>query len=673
MHWIAVVPVVAVALGLLLVPGALILWPLRIGVVPTVALAGVLSVFAVGLAGVLAGAVGLRWASWQLLVPTGAAAVISWLIVRPRWHRPTIVVPHGWWRGALLWVAAGAVIAVVAYGGVASPARVSQTYDNVFHMSAIAAILDGRNPSSLTLRTLIETAHTSGFYPAAWHTLAATVVQLTGADAATAVNALWIATSAAVWIPGVVWLAQVLLPDLGKRVVSGVAVPLATGFAAMPYALLSWGTLYPTFLATSLLPAAVAVTVVAGRRVAAARGGGERLATVVLGLLAIVASVGAIVFAQPRVLASWALVLLPAAAASTWRLARDAWRRGGRSRRRLTWSLAAAAVGLVIVAVAGFWYLVRVLGLFERPLADRLGGPQAAATQSVGAGLWQVLVQSWPTGVGETITFAAVPLALAVLAGLVWTLRSEGPRWILVSYASFALLYALAAGSDSVFSKLATGIWYKDRYRLASVVAMLAVVLATRGIVTGAQRVLQRRRERSRVVGAAVGSAWAIAAASAVIIATTGITASVATAFRLPESEAGTAVVSAEQIAFFGDLPTHVPEGQRVLGDPWDGAAWTQLFGDREPVFPHVNGQWDADRLVLAQRLQDIETDPAVCEALRRLNVRYVVYSRHELGGGDPAGNLFPGPHRAVEAGLFAEVAASGETSLHRIDQCGDF
>jgi hypothetical protein len=88
-------------------------------------------------------------------------------------------------------------------------------------------------------------------------------------------------------------------------------------------------------------------------------------------------------------------------------------------------------------------------------------------------------------------------------------------------------------------------------------------------------------------------------------------------------------------------------------------------------VFPHVNGLWDTDRALLALHLQDIDTDPAVCAALDRLRVRYVLYDPHEFGGGDPSGNHFAGVHAAVEAGLFTPVASDGGSTLFRIEQCG--
>jgi hypothetical protein len=218
-------------------------------------------------------------------------------------------------------------------------------------------------------------------------------------------------------------------------------------------------------------------------------------------------------------------------------------------------------------------------------------------------------------------------------------------------------------------TKLATALWYKDKYRLSSALPVLGVTLATLGVVI-AGRWLTKRDARGRT-GVSVALAWATTATAAVTLSLSGMSAAVADVFRMPQSQADSEVVSREQIALFERLGETVPADQRVLGDPWDGSAWTLVFGDREPVFPHVNGQWDADRQTVAWRLADIETDPEACAALDRLRVRFVTYAPHEFGGGDPAGNLFPGPHAAVEAGLFTLVDSSGDSRLYRIDQCG--
>ncbi|MDT0141087.1 hypothetical protein Q9R33_01215 [Microbacterium sp. PRC9] len=568
------------------------------------------------------------------------------------------------------WVLASALIGVVAFAAVPQPSLVSQTYDNVFHLSAIASILDHGDASSATLRGLIETDRSFAFYPSAWHSLATAVIQTTGAPIGTAVNAGWLATTAVVWLPGAAWLAEVVIPRAHGTTVALVALPLGAAFGAMPYALLAWGTLYPTFLATALLPVAIAVPVLGWRamRNAAPAEGARIIGWTAVGT---VMALSAVMFSQPRVVATWALLLAPPAIG----IAGGAFRRGRRAslRRTVGFTLIVLAV-VVSVAVAALWYLIARVDLLERPVDDRLGGPQAQAMQSIWQGVWQVLSQSWLTGVGAAPTWPALLLAAAVICGAIGAWRGR-LRWVIVSYALLAVLFVFAAGSDDILTKFATGLWYKDKYRLSSALPVLGVALAAFGVLTVAAAIARSRRSRRVGVGSgplAVALAWVITAASALTMALTGVSASIGAVFALPEHDAGQQVVSRAQIEFFDGMGDVVPEGQRVLGDPWDGSAWTLVFGGVEPVFPHVNGQWDADRLTLAWRLADIEEDPAVCTALDALRVRYLVYDTHELGGGDPSGNHFPGPREAVAAGLFTLVASEGSTRLYRIDQCGE-
>lgn len=659
--WGAVVPAAVAAAALLIVPGLIVTSPLRVGLLARAALSAAASVAVVGIAGVGFGALGWHFGVWQILVVAGALGGLAWLL-RDRLRGAVFPTERvQWWWLLLTWLAASLIIAVVAFAAVPDPDRISQTYDNVFHLSAIAQILTSGDASSLTLRTLIETDREWAFYPAGWHSLVALTVQLSGASIPVAVNAAWIAVCAVIWLPGVAWLAQVVLRGAEPGRVALIALPLGAAFGAMPYALLTWGTLYPTFLATALLPAALAVPLAAWRRPGEV-GGPARL-PILLGALATAMNVTAIGFSQPRVLVSWALLLAPFAVAEAIRSYRWARRAGGRTRviaERVLWSFAGV---LVTGAAAGFAYLVLRLGLFERPLDDRLGGPQAQATQSVLGGLWQVLSQSWPLGAGGAVTFPAIVVAAAVLCGLVQAARTRGMRWIVVAYVAVAVLFALAAGSDDVFAKLATALWYKDRYRLSSVIPVLGVVLAALGILTAAQWFPRLRG------AAAVGGAWAALATA--ILGMGVVTSTAAFVHRLPESAAASEIVSQSQITFMGEIGSIVPADQRLLGDPWDGSALSLLYGGRAPVFPHVNGQWDARRVLVAGALQNIAIDPSVCAALDELRVRYVLYHPHEFGGGDPSGNHFAAIHAAVEAGLFTEVATDGDSSLFRIDQCG--
>jgi len=662
-----------VAMLVLAVPGLIAVAPLRAGLIPRFALGSVAAVASIGLSGVVFGGIGIRFQAWQPLVIALVLAAGAWLLARWSGARlPRTTGRRGFLVISLTWLAAATAVSAVVLSGLPGFDHISQTYDNVFHLSAVASILQDGDASSLTLRTIIETDRTFAFYPSSWHSVVALVAQLTGTGIAVAANATWLAVVALVWLPGVAWLAQVCLHRYPSATVAAVALPLGAAFGWMPYGLLTWGTLYPTFLATALLPVCVAIPVATWIRL---RNAHSPARVIVAGAATLAVALLALASAQPRVLASWLVIIaIPAfgvAIASLMRL----WRRGGRSRRRMLWLVATGvALGLVVAGVL-FLYLVTRLGLFDRPLEERLGGPQAQATQSVVAGLWQVLSVSTPTGVAGDITAPALLLGAVVIVGAVFAIRSRGLRWVVYAYALVGTLYALAAGSDDVVSKLLTAIWYKDRYRLSATLAVLGVVLATYGVLVLAGWLRRKATSPDPLTphsGLSASLAWIVTVVSAATLSISGMAAAIATVFALPDGPPGAAVVSSAQIEFMASLDEYVPKGERVLGDPWDGSALTWVFGEREPVFPHVNGQWDADRQTLAWSLAAIDDEPRVCESLDRLRVRYVLYNPHEFGGGDPSGNHFPGPHEAVDAGLFTPVVSDGESTLYRIDQCGE-
>lgn len=672
MTWAGAIPVVMAAMVLAVGPGLVVTAPLRLGLLARVALAGPVSICVTGVAAAIFGAAGLPFHAWQTLPVAALGLAVAFWLRRavPRLEHP---VGRAAWGLVAAWVLSVVAAAIVAFWRVPDPDRISQTYDNVFHLSATAAILDGFSASPLTLRSLIETADTGiAYYPAAWHALAAMTVQLTGATVPVAFNAVWLAMVGALWLPGIAWLSRVLVRGWAAPI---VAIPLGVSLGWFPYGLLTWGTIYPTALAHALLPAAVAVTVLAVRAVGAA-GPEERARAWLVGAAGLAIVLAAIGLAHPRVLPTWLLLVAPLL---VWRIAavfRHAWRAGGEARRRAVRALSWAGGAGAVIAACGFAYAVVGLGLFDEPLENRLSGPQAQAVQTIWDGIWQVALLRAMTGVNGAVTLLAPLLSLAVLAGIAVALYFRSTRWIVVSYLVVAVLFILAAGSDDVVTKLLTGIWYKDRFRIAAALPVLAVPLATMGILAVARGVVPARRTEaaSRPVAiAAALTSGVIAITSTGTLAATGVTESVASVFHQPGERAEWEVVSTKQVTFMRDvLPAEVPADQRLLGDPWDGSALTQLYGGREPVFPHVNGQWDPARQELAWRLQEIETNPAVCAALDELRVRYVLYDPHEFGGGDPAGNHFPGPHTAVQAGLFTRVATDGDTALYRIDQCGE-
>ena len=141
----------------------------------------------------------------------------------------------------------------------------------------------------------------ASFYPAGWHGLAVTALQVAPIEIPIASNLLAMVAGAVVWSAGCVLLAR---QALGPRpVVTAAAAIFSAGFTAMPYLLSGYGTLWPNLLGMALVPALLAAVVsLTGLGVQDAFGGRRRAALVLVGGLP------GVFFAHPNGIAS--LVLL---------------------------------------------------------------------------------------------------------------------------------------------------------------------------------------------------------------------------------------------------------------------------------------------------------------------------------------------------------------------------
>ena len=255
------------------------------------------------------------------------------------------------------------------------------------------SILESGDASSLTLRTLIETDRTFAFYPSAWHSLVVMVVQLTGACGPGRCEChvdrgmrCGVAPRRGVARAG---LSCGAYPS---GVVALVALPLGAAFGTMPYALLSWGTLYPTFLATALVPAAVAIPVVAWNRLRARAGRfacGSRSSR----LAGLALTLGAVVFAQPRVLVTWLVLIAPGVIAVLVGAFLRARRAGGAVRR-----------------TANRWLITGLIGSGR----GRRAGLRVRRRRGSGCSSARWTTVSAAPGAGDAAASAAAPLAGAL-------------------------------------------------------------------------------------------------------------------------------------------------------------------------------------------------------------------------------------------------------------------
>lgn len=647
MNWLGLVLAVVVAAGIVFVPGLALGVALGLRRLPLASLAPALSTSLIAVASLVAPAVGLRWTVIPLLLLT-VLAVIAAIVVRrfvlggTLWDAPRDPALRR--AGTISLVVAAALLSFRFLVALPAPDAFAATFDNVFHLNAVQYALDTGSASSLTIGRMNSPGGGLGFYPAAWHALAALVVQLAGVSVPVGVNALTLVVAAMVWPLGVVALLVQLLPPRPALIV-------ATGLTAaalptFPYLLVIWGSLYPLLLAIALVPAAAAATWSMIR--AAEQRDMRRFWTMIV--LQVLVSPG-IAIAHPGAALIWLTI---AAIMVGSEMLRASVRRRGIRR-------AALVLGAAAIAVA--WLAVLQI---VRPPASQLH--------------WQP-TQSVSQAVGELATYAmnewamALPLALLTLGGIVTALRrrSPGDLVLLWSHATLGALFVTAAGGSQAVRILLTGPWYTDIARISSFIGLSAAPLAAVGAASAwAVAIAWIGRIRARpltargITRAAIGAGIiaVLATQATVVRPTTSKLASVLT------PSAASDAVSPDELTLMRRLDRFVPAGATIVADPWSGAAFAYAVADRR-VFPsHLLYDPTPDQTQILQHLSGSTPGGPVCTAVKRTNTRFVLsFGGPQIGGVDRSSEL-PGLLRLDDSRMVALMFRVGAARLYRITGC---
>ncbi|UUL77757.1 hypothetical protein NG819_10870 [Pseudarthrobacter sp. Fe7] len=175
---------------------------------------------------------------------------------------------------------------------VGSPEHPSQVFDNVFHLNAIRFILDSGNASSLTLASIQGVQGLDAVYPAAWHSFAALLVQLTAVDIPTAENVLNLVIVVLLWPASCLFLVTKTISRRPAALV--IAAVIAGTQVAFPFLMIVWGPLFPYAMAVSMMPVVIA------ELAAVVRVGRTRTEPLLSWAAALVLSLGGLAFAHTR-------------------------------------------------------------------------------------------------------------------------------------------------------------------------------------------------------------------------------------------------------------------------------------------------------------------------------------------------------------------------------------
>ncbi|KRE43740.1 DUF6541 family protein [Knoellia sp. Soil729] len=633
--WLSAVPVLLACVLLVLGPGAATLRLARFPLLVVAGAAAPLTVSVLVVAGLAAGQVGLPWTAATLAGVVVLMLAAGFAVGRLR--RSTAVSPlprpKAAWVGASVVLAAlvGALPAMVTMGDAGA---IPQQPDTIFHLGTIRSMLDLRDIS--TLHALgFATPGGSGFYPAGFHAVAATLVDLTGASVTVAANAVAIVSGFLVWPLAMTLLAGVAF---GSRTSVLVPAPFAAVvFSTFPTWFLGYGVLWPNLLGQAILPATVAL----GVRLLRAERSWSELALLVILLPGLTISHPNALFAF--VVAAVVVVVCAAIAYAV--------RPGVAARRRLA-ALVAAAVCTGGAAAA--WLLGGMLSPSMR--ASNPLGPEATLSEAVidvafSAARWQRPL--WVLGI--------VTLAGAV----VLVVRRRG-GWVLLLSAVCAVLYVLSVVVDSPLVRWVTWPWYNNSPRLASLLVLPLALLVVAALSHAARVVAQHLRPSVRPL--------VPAALVLVLLATTVGGNAAARVMALDgyyDPEPSQSWISRAELRSLTVLGQKIPDGSVVAANPWSGGNWLALVSDERMLYPTekvLSGS--RDLIVLGKHLDEVASDPEVCRLARERQVDYAITGGRVATKTKASRSAYSGVEGVGDAKAWEEVAESGPYRLYRLTGC---
>ncbi len=600
----------------MVIPGAItarvaqLTWPVAIAVGPAVTY-GI-----VALAVVPLGAVGVPWNGWTaLLAFVIVVAVVAALRRALRRYRDTAAEALAISRGPALLVAAGILvgataIAISAILGMPHWQSIPSTWDSVWHGNTIRWILDVGQASPLHMGELrnVET-HALLYYPSTFHALAAVFCQLTGAAPATAYTLHSLAAS--VWLfpvsaASLTW--AMVRPYKCQRWSAGAAAAagaLAASFTALPYVEFDVAAV-PNLVAYGLAgPTTVLIMSCLRHR--------DRIPLAVIALIGVFSThiTGGVVVVT--FVGAWWLC--------------DTLRRPVRGRLSDFLSLVAVAVPSLLLLLPQF------VGVLAQ--ADIIVGHAFVTHQSRVRVLFNAVVQH--TRHLNDYPIQNILIALGGIGGLILLIKRvwwPAAVWVLMMV---AIVHSGAPFGGPIGAMIGpyADLYYSDPRRLSAVVTLLITPfagIALFAVIVFAVDWLRKRAPRTERF-------WAVTTVLLLAFSTIGLAWHYFPRHRyLIGQKYDQIMVNDKNLEAFAYLATLPGAKDTLIGNAnTDGTSWMYAVAGLHPLWTHYDYPQQQgpgyNRFIFWAYADDADTDPRIAQAVRALNIRYVITSSTVVKG----------------------------------------
>lgn len=356
------------------------------------------------------------------------------------------------------------VLVITAYvfcNTLSSPDCYFQGWDNVTHLATIRTFVRSGNYSPLANNFYLVTDVSpevtgTGFYPSAWHELAAMLVSSMNIPVTEAANCVIIVSIVAIYPCSFFALMQSL--GLMDRWRAPFYAVICLGIPAFPWDMISYGPLYPNLLGFALMPSCLALML------ACIKGWGLVSHKAVCGHIALlVLTVIALGLAHPGSVFALGTISVPLLIATVSAKTSHFCRKKG---------LPNYLFGtLTLLAICLVW-----CACYKSSFVSSIAGVDWPSISS----LKKAIVSALFLGV-TTHPFQFIIPILSFI-GCFSAARNSDKRWIIASWLIMVMLYSIDAGTDLPIKHLLTSFWYTDYHRTGSMLAIMAAILASMGV-----------------------------------------------------------------------------------------------------------------------------------------------------------------------------------------------
>jgi hypothetical protein len=608
------------ALFLLITPGTIVAritqltWPVAIAVGPA------LTYGVVALTIIPFGALGIPWNGWTSLAALVAVCLVmtglQLLLAR---YRDTEAEARGIGGWPALAVAAGVLLGALlimwaAYRGITHWQSIPSTWDAVWHANEVRFMLDTGQASSTHMGELrnVET-HQALYYPSVFHALVSVFCQLTGAAPTTGYTLSSVAASVWLFPTSAAMLTWHLLRPRTTQwrvaAASATAAALSASFTSVPYVefgvaampnLAAYGVAIPTF---------VLITSTLRHR--------DRIPAAVLALVGVLSMHLTGGFIVMLFLFAW------------WLL--DAWWHPVRGRLADVLTLAAVAVPTVAILAPQF------IGVLRQ--ADIIAGHAFPSFKSVKQGVIDALLlhtrhlNDFPTQYG-LLVLVYIGMAILLYKKIWW----PPVVWLVLTVATIYSGAPFHNPLGAAIEGLST-FFYNDPRRLTAVVTMLvtpmaaiALFAAVMLLVAGAKRVTERFKRPPAPV-------WAATTAGLLLVAT--VLTGRHYLYRhlvLFGDKYDSVIIDNRDLMAMAYLAKLPGAHDTLIGDSnIDGTAWMYAVADLHPLWTHYDFPQQMGpgyyRYIFWTSARKGDSDPKVVEAIKALNIRYILTSTPNVRG----------------------------------------